>query len=320
MPNPRYPLYIPSKGRPRLATTPRVLYRMGVPFRLVIEEQEWDDYATYFPDDVLLVLDPAYKAAYDPLMDLKPGQSTGAGPARNFIWDHSIAEGYDWHWIMDDNITSFWRIHGNQKIPCADGTPFAAMEQFATRYRNVAMAGPHYFMFAPAREKHPPYVVGTRVYSCNLIRNAVEYRWRGRYNEDTILSLDLLKAGWQTIQFFAFLQGKLTSQQFGGGNTEAFYAAEGTLPKSKMLVATHPDVSTLSFKWGRWHHHVDYSQWRTRPLLPDPDWTPSGDRFGLRRQKAARSYWIPGSFVKDDAIIGSPWGNLRALAEADDGA
>jgi hypothetical protein len=38
------------------------------------------------------------------------------------------------------------------------------------------------------------------------------------------------------VQFYAFLQYKLTTQTLKGGNTEAFYAEEGTLPKSKMLV------------------------------------------------------------------------------------
>jgi len=41
-----------------------------------------------------------------------------------------------------------------------------------------------------------------------LIRNDVPYRWRGRYNEDTDLSLRMLKDRWCTIQFNAFLQGK----------------------------------------------------------------------------------------------------------------
>jgi hypothetical protein len=34
--------------------------------------------------------------------------------------------------------------------------------------------------------------------------------------------------------------------------------AEGTLNKSKMLVDMHPDVATMVFKYGRWHHIVDY--------------------------------------------------------------
>jgi hypothetical protein len=103
-------------------------------------------------------------------------------------------------------------------------------------------------------------MINTRIYSCNLIRNDIKHRWRGRYNEDTDLSLMMLKDGWCTIQFNAFLQGKAGTQTVKGGNDADFYKDEGTLPKSQMQVKLHPDVSRLVFKFKRWHHHVDYSR------------------------------------------------------------
>lgn len=296
MPNPRWPIYIISKGRADFAPTPRYLDRIGVPYRIVVEADEHDEYASYFGADRLLILDPAYKDNFNACMDLPDGASTGSGPARNFAWEHSIAEGHDWHWILDDNITGWFRLHRNQKIPCADGTPFAAMEDFACRWRNVAIAGPHYFMFAPARNEHPPFQTGTRVYSCLLIRNSIPYRWECRYNEDVDLCLRVLKGGWATVLFFAFLQGKLTTQQLAGGNTDAFYAAEGTLPKSQMLARRHPDVAKVTRKWGRWHHHVDYSRWRRQALLPDPEFVPYDHDYDLTLRDAEAPHWIPGSF------------------------
>ena len=86
------------------------------------------------------------------------------------------------------------------------------------RYKNVAMAGPQYKFFAPDRQKLPPFVRNTRIYSCNLIRNDLPFRWRGRHNEDTIKSLDVLKAGWCTILFNAFLQDKAPTLTIKGGN------------------------------------------------------------------------------------------------------
>jgi hypothetical protein len=121
----------------------------------------------------------------------------------------------------------------------------------------------------------PPFVTGTRIYSCNLIRNDLPLRWRGRYNEDTDLSLRILKGGWNTVQFNAFLQLKTPTQQLKGGNTEAFYSVEGTLAKSAMLVAMHPDVARLVWRFGRPHHFVDYRPWRARGLILNPDAEPS---------------------------------------------
>lgn len=266
---PRYPLYIPSKSRASNASTPRVLDEMNVPYRLIIEEQQYEDYLKYFPQEKLVVLDPLYLKNYDTFDDLGESKSKGPGAARNFIWDLSISEGHKYHWVMDDNIIKFGRLHNNQRVKVLDGLLFHAMEDFVLRYKNIGMAGPQYWMFAPNRQKMPPYVTATRIYSCNFIRNDLSYRWRGRYNEDTDLSLRMLKDGWNTVQFNAFLQDKIRTSTFKGGNTEAFYAKEGTLPKSQMLVKMHPDVASLKWRFQRWHHYVDYTAYKKLGLIRD---------------------------------------------------
>ena len=269
---PRFPLYIPTKGRSDSRLTSKALTEQGVPHFLVVEPQEVDTYrrAAAGTTATVLPLDMAYKGRYELCDDLGLTKSTGPGPARNFIWDHSIANGYAWHWVMDDNILRFYRMHQNTKIQALTPAFWRAMEDFVLRYSNVAMAGPNYEMFAKCRDELPPYITNTRIYSCNLIRNDVPFRWRGRYNEDTILSLDQLKAGWCTVQFNAFLQNKARTQMLGGGNTAEFYAKEGTAPKSEMLKAVHPDVTRLVWKFNRHHHHVDYKRFK-QPLLRKPD-------------------------------------------------
>ena len=271
---PRFPLYIPTKGRADSRLTSKALTAMGVPHFLVVEPQEVDAYhrAARGSLATVLALDMSYKARYELCDNLGLSKSTGPGPARNFIWDHSIANGYAWHWVMDDNITSFRRQHQSAKIKVSDGTIFRAMEDFVIRYANIAMAGPNYEMFAYTHDssKMRPFITNTRIYSCNLIRNDLPFRWRGRYNEDTILSLDQIKAGWCTVQFNAFLQKKLRTQTIGGGNTAEFYAGEGTKAKSEMLVRVHPDVTRLVWKFNRHHHHVDYKRFK-QPLRRRPD-------------------------------------------------
>lgn len=135
--NPRFPLYIPSKSRAKTGTTARALDDLGVPYRIVVEEQQLGDYAAEFPRSKLLVLDPEYQRTYDTFDDLGDKKSKGPGPARNFIWEHSISEGHPWHWVMDDNIKLFARLHQNVRRRVADGTMFAAMEDFCLRYSNV---------------------------------------------------------------------------------------------------------------------------------------------------------------------------------------
>tara|TARA_R100000234_G_scaffold98455_1_gene66962 strand:+ start:8409 stop:9296 length:888 start_codon:yes stop_codon:yes gene_type:complete len=267
--NPQFPLYIPTKGRADSRLTAKVLEEMNVPFRLVIEDQEYNTYADVIDKSKLLVLDKKYQDDYDTCDDLGSTKSKGPGAARNFIWDHSISEGYKWHWVMDDNIKLFRRWNKNKRYKCYDGTPFKVMEDFVLRYENIAMAGPNYSFFVIDKWGHNygAFTVNTRIYSCNLIRNDVPFRWRGRYNEDTDLSLQMLKAGWCTVQFNAFLQEKTNTQVLKGGNTEAFYAKEGTIPKSQMQVRLHPDVSKLVWRYGRWHHHVNYNKFKRENKL-----------------------------------------------------
>jgi hypothetical protein len=268
--NPRFPIYIVSKGRADTRLTSRFLEAMHVPYHVIIEQQEYDQYAAVIDPAKLLVLDPKFQEDYDTFDTLGGTKSRGPGPARNFAWAHSISVGAAWHWVMDDNIRGFCRLNNNIKLFVTDGTIFYCMEDFVLRFKNVAMAGPNYWMFLPRKRAKPPLTLNTRIYSCNLIRNDLPYRWRGRYNEDTDISLNCLKAGWCTIQFNAFVQIKAPTQTVKGGCDADFYKKEGTLPKSQMLVRMHPDVTKLVWKFGRYHHQVDYKPFARLKLVPKP--------------------------------------------------
>lgn len=282
--NPQFPIFIPSKGRFDSRITMRAFDAMGVPYRVIVEAQEFEGYAAVLGRERLLVLDPAFQRDYDTCDEHGGTKSRGSGPARNFAWHVAASEGAPWHWVVDDNIKGFFRFNRNLKVPVADGTVFRCMEDFCLRYRNIAMAGPQYFMFVVRKTKLPPLVLNTRVYSCNLIRTDAPFRWRARYNEDVDLSLRMLKAGWVTVLFNAFLQYKLTTQTVAGGNTDAFYAREGTAPKSEMIARLHPDVARVAWRFGRVHHHVDYRPFRrNRLVLRQGVAPPVGvDDYGMR--------------------------------------
>lgn len=293
---PDHPVYIVSKGRWQNPLTSKALTEMGVAHHVIVEEQEFGAYANALdPSTRLLVLDPAYQEAYDTCDDLGGTKGRGPGPARNFAWDHAIDSGASWHWVMDDNIRNFHRLNRNIKIPVVDGTPFAVMEAFVSRFENVAMAGPAYHGLTAQRQQLPPYLLNTRIYSCNLIRNDTPYRWRGRYNEDTDLSLRMLKDGWVTVQFYAFLQHKLGTQVMAGGNTDEIYAADGTNPKSQMLADLHPDVARVVWKYNRWHHEVDYGRFKANVPRRRADVVVRShiDDFGLVYEENVGGVWKP---------------------------
>jgi hypothetical protein len=255
--NPNYPVYIISKGRWASSLTARTLMEMKVPFRIVIEPQEYDDYAAVINPEKILVL---------PFSNL--GQ--GSIPARNWVWEHSINIGAERHWILDDNIRKFWRWNRNKKQKVFTGSTFKACEDFTDRYKNVAISGMNYFMFVKQKYKDNPFRINTRIYSCILIKNDIPYRWRGRYNEDTDLSLRVLKDGWCTILFMAFLAEKSVTMTMKGGNTESLYkldGVDGRLLMAQSLQQQHPDVTKITRKWGRWQHQVDYRPFKVNRLI-----------------------------------------------------
>jgi hypothetical protein len=285
--NPRYPIYIVSKGRADSRLTSKALESINVPYYIIVERDEYDLYAKVIHPDKILTLPPQYHEQYEPCDEHGRTKPLGPGPARNFAWDISSLSGYQRHWVMDDNIASFNRLNRNLMVKVTNGAIFAAAEDFTDRYTNLAIAGFNYDFFAKAKEPLPAFVLNTRIYSCLLIDNALPYRWRGRYNEDTDLSLRALKDGYVTCQFNAFLQEKATTQTLKGGNTDAFYAHEGTGPKSEMLKALHPDVSEITWRFNRLHHHVDYKRFKRNKLNRVPHYeqyvrTGAVNDYGMR--------------------------------------
>jgi hypothetical protein len=265
--NPEYPIYIVSKGRWDTRLTSKALEKANIPYYIIIEKQEYQDYANVIDPKKILILPTEYQDKYDTCDDLGSSKSKGPGPARNYAWEHSIVLGAKWHWVMDDNIKVFNRLNRNKMVQVTSGAIFKASEDFVNRYENVAISGFNYDFFVQSKQQHPPYIMNTRIYSCLLIRNDIPYRWRGRYNEDTDLSLRALKDKFCTIQFNTFLQEKAQTQTIKGGNTQEFYEKEGTLPKSKMLEDLHPDVAKVVWKFNRWHHHVDYRPFKKNRLI-----------------------------------------------------
>lgn len=275
--NPKYPVYVISKGRWKPRQTIRALVERKIPHRVVIEPQEYDQYAAVIDPVTILVL---------PFSNL--GQ--GSIPARNWIWEHSISEGAERHWILDDNISTFFRLQRNIRYYTNSGATFRAIEEWTDRYTNIALAGMQYKMFAPRKAEHPPVALNTRVYSCILIKNDIPYRWRGRYNEDTDLSLRALKDGWVTAIFYAFLADKQPTMTMKGGNTDELYQGDGRLKMAQSLQEQHPDVVKIAWKWGRWQHQVDYRPFknnrpRLKPGVVIPD---EPNNYGMVLTKAGK--------------------------------
>ncbi len=268
---PRYPIYIPSKGRAENGQTPRMFEADGVPFRLVIEEAEYDAYASRYGEDRILVL---------PFSD-----QGSVVPARNWIKQHSIDEGHERHWQFDDNIRAMFRIYKKHRVYCRSGAAMAVCEDFTDRYQNVIVSGFQYKMFAPVEVNptHAPFVLNCRVYSSSLVSNQTDHQWRGVYNEDTDFCLQVLADGYCTILLNAFLVDKIATMKMTGGNTEALYQfTDGRLKMARSLERVWPGVVDTRRRFQR-PQHVVKDSWKKfdTPLIPADNPPPPRD-YGFK--------------------------------------
>lgn len=272
---PEYPVYVISKGRAERCLTAKVLRHDGVPFRLVVEPQERDLYLKH--------------GALESELLVTPFSNLGQGsiPVRNFVWEHALAAGAVRHWILDDNISDFWRRWQSRKIRCAAGPALRVPEVFVDRYTNIGIAGLNYYMFNPNRVAFPPFFLNVHVYSCLLIRNDLPQRWRGRYNEDTDLCLQVLSSGLCTVLFNSFLAWKMTTMTMKGGNMTDLYQGDGRLKMARSLERQWPGVVETKRRFQR-PQHVVKGAWRgfDTPLQrrTDIDWDalPKVDEMGLQ--------------------------------------
>jgi hypothetical protein len=259
---PKYPVYIPSKGRYKSSHTARFLLKDGCPFRLVVEPQEAKEYTELFGADKVLVL---------------PENDQGLIYARNWIKAHATAEGHYRHWQLDDNITKIYRRYGEgRRIPCEAGIALRAVEDFSDRYENIALAGLTYYMFLATSVKGPVFHLNHWVYSCSLILNELPQEWRLVYNDDTDMCLQVLAAGWCTVRFNAYAIGKIRTMIVKGGNTNALYQGDGRLKMARTLERVWPGVVKVTRRYQRPQHSINWSKFTTRLKLK-PGATPLSD-------------------------------------------
>jgi len=256
--NPKYPIYIISKGRWESRLTSKALEEINVPYRIVVEPKEYGNYAKVIDKSKIIVTPENFS---------ERGQ--GGIPVRNFVWEHSIKEGHKRHWILDDNIRRFRRFNDDIKYLVTDGTIFRCAELFVDRYKNVALSGFQYSSFMAYNRQKRPFTHNTRIYSCILIQNDIPFRWEGKYNEDSDLAIRVLKTRkYCTILFNAFLQDKASTMTMKGGNTDSIYnEGDNREEFAKSLERKHPDVVKTIWRYNRWHHSINFNNFKDIDLI-----------------------------------------------------
>lgn len=251
---PKYPIYIISKGRASNGTTAKIFEKSKIDYYIVIEPQEYEEYIKYINKNKILVL---------PFSNL----GLGSYPARNWCWEHSKNNNYKYHWLFDDNIQNFKKwINGKRK----NIDEFLPAFQFVEKYieiNNIDIGGfeePNFVVKPPKK----PFKINCHVYSAMLIKNSLPYRWRLKYNEDVDLCLQVLHNKGITASCVYYMADKIsTSAKMKGGNQDELYKGNDPkkkLLKAKMLEKVWPQYAKTVIRFNRYHHLVDWKVFKRK--------------------------------------------------------
>ena len=249
----RFPVFIPTKGRYKRPYTIRALEDLGIFYYAVVEPHEYDLYKEIVNNGEILIT---------------PHKDKGLTVTRNWIWDYAQNSlKAEWFWTFDDNIRGFVALNNNIKYRILTNNFLYMIEDFIMRYSNILIGGMNYDYFVPRKNHVPPFIFNTRVYSNMFIKAGCGYRNVTFYNDDTDLCLRILKDGYCTILFNAFLAKKISTQIVAGGMTDYYKKTNKRLEFARELQVAHPDVTKVVWKYNRWHHSIDYRKFRgNRPI------------------------------------------------------
>jgi hypothetical protein len=245
-----HPIFIPSRGRAQTGRTAKLLRSYGVPFRIVVEPQDFAEYCSIHGDGSILRMEE---------------HGMGIAHARNWIKRQAISEGYTHHWQIDDNIGKFLVREGDRNMETNPAHVLEAAEKEQLKWSNVQLIGLKHAMFAFAARNEVD--VNAQIYSCFCVRHDVSAAWRGGLVEDTDFSLQVLKSGACTILMNRLIIQKAASAAMRGGNTEIEYAGGGREKRAAGLIAAWPGwFHTKKGDAGRVAPSKVWSSFKQRPV------------------------------------------------------
>jgi len=260
---PKHTIYVITKGRWDTNYTVKSLIKLGIEnYKVVIEKEEVEKYINSGIDKNKIII-----------FDKEDKENKSGIPVRNFVWNYSISKNEKYHWILDDNIRGFYRWNRNKRFELKTGYCFTHIEEYTEQKNNVMQSGMNYLCFNNDIDyKRDIATKNTRIYSCILIKNDIpklEEKWRGKFNEDTDLSIRILKLGYGTLLFNNYLCGKQQTGKMKGGNQELYkqYSQKGYEDKTMSLVDQHPDIVKTTAKFSKdCHHSVNYKPFKNNSI------------------------------------------------------
>lgn len=250
MPN-KYHIYIPSKGRSDNCLTAILLKKEGIPFTIMVEPQDYDDYRRYYPKKNLLVLKK---------------NSGGLAYARNSALEASSETGAEAHWQMDDDIKGFFKRKEGKNKKISAARAIKKLEKIFDSYTNVAVIGHRHSAFAFSYSDK--YSYNHSPSTCFLVKNGLGIKWRKNTIEDADYGLQVLTSGWTTLVTNRYIFSAVPHNKQKGGLSATDSLNDPIFKHYEKLASTWPlyySVRTLETGHKKLVNHRAWSKFKHRP-------------------------------------------------------
>tara|TARA_R110002012_G_scaffold210835_1_gene381492 strand:- start:1636 stop:2925 length:1290 start_codon:yes stop_codon:yes gene_type:complete len=269
----KYPIYVLSKSRYyrnkkyQAPKTIQYLEQIKADYFIVIEEEEYEDYNKSIASNRILVLPKTYEL-------------NGSGvPARNFIHHLNIKNNTKAYWCLDDNISRYYFTNFQKRYKVNSQLSFRYVEDIFDKFSNVYLSGHAYKFHIIAKEGKPIIQFNKRIFSSILIRTDIPVLndnndiWRGKYNEDTDLSLRILKLGLPTLLISSMSSDKEQTGRANGGNEQIYKEDDNAsgVAKTLALLEEHANDFKITTLSNRIHHKIKTELFDDNVLKSDVD-------------------------------------------------
>lgn len=237
-----------------LQKTTWLLEQSKLPFYIVVEPQDFEEYFVRYAGKVLVL----------------PLDNQGLAYSRQWIKEHAVATGERYHWQLDDDIRSFMRrspISATQTITAREA--LEEIEHEVQWYRRIGQAGTN-------QNSWPPSEIAVHVnklaVQCVLNNNTTMARYRPRMPiEDMDYTLQVLSEGFCTMMFDHIRTNTPPIGTNSGGLEDVYNNQPKVLKSMQEVVASFPILSIDQDDKG-WHLRRNriWSTFKQRPIPAIP--------------------------------------------------
>jgi len=182
-----FPIFVASKGRSDTSQTLAVLKASNLSYLFFVEPQDYTKYCLVLGAQKVIMLND---------------NNQGLAFVRQFILDYAIANKLGWYWMLDDDITGFFKsvMSKNVRIPMADALERA--EAYFKDSSQIAQASLEYQQYSWSAKKQ--FTINGYCDVCVAIHaqraKLLKFRKETDLKVDRDFTLQVIARGFQTIR------------------------------------------------------------------------------------------------------------------------